>query len=74
MKEGVNDLYQVGKCRLGYLLKRKGMTQTELADRIDRPKQQIHDYVINRKKMSYQTAFKIAKVLDVPMEELYEWK
>jgi transcriptional regulator with XRE-family HTH domain len=70
----VNLLYHVGKCRLGYLLKSRKITQQELAKKIGLTKQQISQYINNEIKMSYNTAYIIAKELNVPMESLYEWK
>lgn len=72
-KRGVILPHSVGKCLLADLLKKAGMTQQELALKLDVPKQQINKYVHNRQYMSYKTAREIAYILNCPMEDLYEW-
>ena len=49
------------------------MTQQELADQLDITVQQINKYVLNRQKMSYETAYNISKKINCHMDELYEW-
>lgn len=65
---------RVGKynCLLTDLLKNAGMTQKELADKIGVPKQQINKYVKNQRRMSYNTAQKVAEALNCSMDQLYE--
>lgn len=66
-------IFRTGKCRLRQILKEKKITQRELADRINMPVNQISDYVNDRRKPTYETAFNLAKGLKVPMEELFSW-
>lgn len=66
--------YRVGRCLLADLLKKAGMTQQELALKLNVPKQQINKYVHNRQQMAYKTAREIAQILNCSMEDLYEWK
>lgn len=49
------------------------MTQQELANRLDITVQQINKYVLNRQKMSLETAYSISKILDCHIEDLYTW-
>lgn len=65
--------YKVGRCLLSDILKKSGMTQQELADKIGVTKQQINKYVTNRQVMSIQTAKNIAFVLNCRIDDLYEW-
>ncbi|OIK13554.1 transcriptional regulator [Bacillus sp. MUM 116] len=64
--------YRIGKCLLQNLLRRKRMTQQELADRTGKTKQTISRYINNQSIMSYETAINIAAELDCTMEDLYE--
>jgi addiction module HigA family antidote len=67
-------MYIVGKCLLGEILKRKRMSQQELAEQLGVSKQQINKYITNHSKMHYQTALRISKILNCKMEDLYEIK
>jgi putative transcriptional regulator len=62
----------LGRCLLKPLLKRAGITQTELARRIGKSPQMISHYANNRKAMDLETAFNIADVLDCSTNDLYE--
>lgn len=64
--------YAVGRCLLKNHLRRKRMSQQELADRVGKTKQTISRYVKNQTVMSYETALNIAAALDCAMEDLYE--
>lgn len=66
--------FRIGRCLLRDLLHRRGMTQTELADKIGRSPQRIHDYSTNRVKMTLETAATIASVIGCHIDDLYEWK
>jgi len=50
------------------------MTQQDLADQLDITIQQINKYVLNRQKMSIETAYNISRILNCHMEELYSWR
>lgn len=65
--------YRVGRCLLADLLNRAGMSQQDLALKVDIPKQQINKYVRGPRQMSYKTARAIANALNCSMEDLYEW-
>lgn len=65
---------RVGKCLLADLLKKSDLTQQQLAEMVNIPKQQINKYVNDHQMMSYKTARKISKVIGCQMEELYEWE
>ncbi len=65
-------MYKVGKCLLPDLLKKKGITQAELARRLNLSRQRINAIAKSREKMSYEIALNISKILDCNMEDLYE--
>lgn len=70
----MSDLaYKVGKCLLLEILQSAGMTQTDLATRMDIKVQQINKYVHERQKMSYEVAKNISVILNCRMDDLYEW-
>lgn len=66
--------YTVGRCLLRQLLRKNDMTQQELATRLNITKQQVQKYVKRESVMSLATAKSISEVLDVPIDDLYEWK
>lgn len=63
---------KVGRCLLRDILKVKGMTIQQLANRLGVSRQQVSKYVNDKKKMSFETALNVAAVLDVSVLELYE--
>ena len=64
--------YKIGKCLLPHHLRKRKMSQQELADRINKTKQTVSRYVNNQSIMSYETALNISKEIDCDMEDLYE--
>lgn len=66
-------MLEVGKCRLNEILKKKHMTQVELAIRLNMKRQQVSAYANNDREMSLKTAANIAYVLNIPIEELYDF-
>jgi transcriptional regulator with XRE-family HTH domain len=62
-----------GRCRIRSILLSKKMSQTELAIKTSLTPQKISDYVNNRQYMSMMNAAKIAKALDVSIDDLYVW-
>lgn len=65
-------MYKVEKCLLLDMLRRKQMSQSDLANRTGISKQQINAYVQNRQMMTFQTAYNISVILDCDMSELYK--
>lgn len=65
---------EVGRCLLPQLLKAKGLTQQDLADKLSIPKSQISEYATGRRVMSLKTANAIAGALGCTIDDLYEWK
>jgi plasmid maintenance system antidote protein VapI len=61
-----------GRCLLQEILDERNMTQTHLSIVTGIAKQQINDYVNNRRKMSLQTALLIAYVMKCNVTDLYE--
>ncbi|MCM3567888.1 helix-turn-helix transcriptional regulator [Neobacillus mesonae] len=66
-------MFDVGRCRLNEILKKKKMSQVELALKLGMKKQQINAYANNETTMSYKTAKNIAFQLNVQMEDLYDF-
>jgi transcriptional regulator with XRE-family HTH domain len=66
--------FRAGKCSLRYRLKQAGMTQTELAKRLNLSQQMISHYIHGRKVMSLEVAYNIAVILDCNVESLYSWE
>ena len=64
---------EVGRCLLKPILKKKNMTQQDLADLTGMTKQEINTYANNRRRMSLKTAKIIAIALKLHMDDLYEW-
>lgn len=65
-------MYKVERCLLLDILQSRNMTQKELADKLNLPKQRIYEFVHNRTVMSYPTAFNIAEILECDMRDLYK--
>lgn len=66
--------FRAGKCLLRSRLKQAGMTQTELARRLNLSQQMISHYITGRKTMSLETAYNIAAILICTVEDLYSWE
>lgn len=65
--------YKVGRCLLRQRLREADMTQVELAEELNVTVQQINKYVLDKRKMSLQTAANVAFLLGCNIEDLYEW-
>ncbi|MBS4200312.1 helix-turn-helix transcriptional regulator [Bacillus sp. FJAT-49732] len=65
--------WTVGRCLLRERLKAVDMSQQELADKLEVKVQQINKYVLDKQKMSYQTAANISFIVHCDMKDLYEW-
>jgi putative transcriptional regulator len=63
----------IGKCLLPELLKRRGMTQVDLAVMTDISTTQINEYISGTRKMSLANAKLIAHVLNCHIDDLYKW-
>lgn len=74
-KGGIRKMaYQIGKCLLSEHLRQVGMTQTELAVRLNVTRQQVNKWATNRQRMSLETAKNTATILELErIDELYEW-
>lgn len=66
--------YSRGRCLLGYWLYKKGMTQTELAQRIGWSNRMVSHWCRNERLMSVEAMYTVAEVLDIHMEDLYQWQ
>lgn len=67
------SLVTQGRCLLKQLLKKKGLTQRELASRLNVNESQVSEWVNDIKVMTLLTAVNVARVLNCTVEELYEW-
>lgn len=67
-------MYKVGTCLLPDLLKRRAMTQSELANKLNVSRQRINALANNREKMSLETAYTISRILQCEMADLYTWE
>lgn len=65
--------YKVGRCLLQSRLDDAHMTQQELANKMGVTKQQINKYVLDKQRMSIETAGNIAAILYCHIGDLYEW-
>ncbi|MGG4453173.1 helix-turn-helix transcriptional regulator [Brevibacillus porteri] len=65
--------FKVGRCLLARRLREAKMTQQELGEKLKMPPSQISDWVNDVKKMSLGNAKSVAHVLQIPIEDLYEW-
>ncbi|USK66268.1 helix-turn-helix transcriptional regulator [Peribacillus frigoritolerans] len=66
--------YQIGKCLLSEWLRRSGITQAELADRLGVTRQQVNKWAKNKQGMSLETAKKIVVILNLDkIDDLFEW-
>lgn len=66
-------MYIVGKCRLNEILKKRKLSQVELAYIVGMKKQQINAYANNDSTMTLKTAKNIAYHLNVQIDELYDF-
>jgi plasmid maintenance system antidote protein VapI len=66
-------LYKIGRCLLDERLRERGMTQVDLALKLNMSESQISDYVRNRKRMSLKTAVNSALAVGCSPFDLYEW-
>ena len=58
--------------RIKEVLKEKKMSQTELANRLNKSFNMVNGYVQNRRQPSIELLFKIAKELNVDVRKLLE--
>ncbi|MFB0847288.1 helix-turn-helix transcriptional regulator [Paenibacillus oleatilyticus] len=66
--------FRAGKCLLRLRLSQAGMTQKQLAERVNLSPQMISHYVMGRKVMSLENAKSISAVLNCNIEDLYLWE
>lgn len=62
-----------GRCLLRERLKEVGMTQKQLAERLNLSPQKINDYASGERRMSLGTAKTVADILDCHIDDLYDW-
>jgi transcriptional regulator with XRE-family HTH domain len=65
--------YQIGKCLLSERLRQVGMSQAELARRLGIERQQVNKWVKGHQRMSLETSKNVATVLDLHIDDLFEW-
>lgn len=64
----------VGKCLLHDILKRKRISQVDLATASGITATEINLYIHNERVMSLRNARRIAVVLNCRIDDLYDWK
>lgn len=66
--------YQIGKCLLSERLRQVGMTQTELASRLNVERQQVNKWALNKQLMSIESAKNVSTIIGLDtIDDLYEW-
>ncbi|HEX5519563.1 MAG TPA: helix-turn-helix transcriptional regulator [Candidatus Nitrosocosmicus sp.] len=65
--------YKVGRCLLQQHLDKAHMMQSELADKLGVPKQQIQNYINGNRIIYLPIAKNIAAILNCTIDDLYEW-
>lgn len=65
--------YSRGRCLLKPLLKKVGLTQTELAKRTGISREMIVKYIAGTAPIPMDKAKTISHVLGCNMEDMYEW-
>ncbi|WP_432806464.1 helix-turn-helix transcriptional regulator [Lederbergia lenta] len=63
-----------GKCLLLSILYKRKLTQLDLASLTGIHKNQINEYISNKRRMSLKNARIISVALRCKIEDLYEWK
>lgn len=71
--EVLNLRYKAGICLLDEILKDRGLTQSDLAYKLNVKSQQINKYCLNKQKMSLDVAKSVSAILKCQIEDLYEW-
>ncbi len=66
-------MYKVGRSNIKRLLAQKGLTQSELAERLGMSRQQLNRYVQNQRIPNAEITKNIAVELDCEMDDLFEW-
>ena len=56
--------------RIKEVLKNKGISQTWLADKMDKSYPTINEYARNKRQPSLEDLYKIAEILDIDIKEL----
>ncbi|NMF00045.1 helix-turn-helix domain-containing protein [Aneurinibacillus aneurinilyticus] len=64
---------KAGKCLLRKVLRRYGMRQQDLADRLNMSTAQVSRYSNGKQGMTLDTAVSIARAIGCRVEDLYEW-
>lgn len=59
------------RCRLKEIMKEQGRTQTWLCEKVGVNKSTISDIINEKRLPSLPVAIKIAKTIDVPVEEIW---
>lgn len=62
------------RCRIPDILKQQRKSQVWLSEQIGMTKQQLGDYIHLRSIMGMTVGAKVAKALNVTLDDLYEWE
>ncbi|WP_432803538.1 helix-turn-helix domain-containing protein [Bacillus safensis] len=66
--------YSVVDCRIKELCYKRGYSLTQLAEMVGISKTQLSDYIALRNVPNVEMAYSIARCLDCPVEDLYNWR
>ncbi|WP_315793163.1 helix-turn-helix transcriptional regulator [Paenibacillus sp. BIC5C1] len=63
-----------GRCLLQYWLDHRQMTQAEFSRRTGWSKRMVSFFATGQRPMNVESMYLAAMILDVQMEQLYEWE
>jgi len=61
------------RCRLEELIKRSGLRKDFIANKLGISTRQLRNYEIQKNYLPMDKAYKIADILGVKVDDLYEW-
>ncbi len=63
-----------GRCLLQYWLDHRQMTQAEFSRRTSWSKRMVSFFATSQRPMNVEAMYLAAMILDIQMEQLYEWE
>ncbi len=63
-----------GRCLLQYWIKKRNLTQTEFASRCGWSQRMVSHWCNDERPMSVEAMYTASLVLDINMEDLYQWQ
>ena len=74
MKEEYKDRYQQFGLNVVYYRKKKRLSQTQLAELVDIHRTYVSSIELGKVSISFDILFKLADVLEVPPNKLFEFR